>query len=158
MRRIISSALVASVGLVAVTGCTSTRDDSSEASVSRDGVNAAYRASIAELKFPRGYAPPRTVADIDDDPAGTTYQETYGDTRAHFVWQCAWEQEWLDARDTDPVEAELALGQLGTASSMDYLADSRADDATRGFLAENLEKARLGDPSGMQEDVDVNCS
>jgi len=159
MRRIICSALVTSVGLVALTGCAGGDDSSSGTFVSREGANEVYRASIADLDFPDGYRPSQTIPGIDQDSADTTYQQTYGDTRAHYLWQCVWEQEWLDTRATDADAAERAIEQLAKAPTMAYLADSRrADDATRRLFTENLDKAELGDPSGVQEDVDVNCS
>lgn len=156
--RITISGLVIIVACATFTGCSS-GGGTEGGFTSRDEINDSFRGSISELQFPPGTTPPTAVPGIDADPAGTSYQKTYGDTRAHYVWQCAWEKEWLDTRATDPSAAAAALEQLGKAPAMPYLADpQRTDDATRRMFRENLDKAALGDPSAMQEDVDVNCS
>lgn len=152
------SGLIIVVACATFTGCSS--GGSGEGGfTSRDEINDSFRGSVSELQFPPGTTPPTAVPGIDADAAGTSYQKTYGDTRAHYVWQCAWEKEWLATRAADPAAADAALEQLATAPDMPYLADpQRTDDATRRIFRENLDKAKLGDPSAMQEDVDVNCS
>lgn len=39
---------------------------------------------------------------------------------------------------------------------MPYMGKDRCDDATRNYLRENIDKAKLGDPSGFRECIDVN--
>ena len=40
---------------------------------------------------------------------------------------------------------------------MGFMSPDRADDATRRFFKDNIDKAKLGDPSGIQQDVTANC-
>ena len=37
------------------------------------------------------------------------------------------------------------------------MSPERADDATRRFFKDYLDRAKLADPSGFQENIDNNC-
>lgn len=39
---------------------------------------------------------------------------------------------------------------------MPYMGIDRCDDATRNYLRENIDKAKLGDPSGFTESIRAN--
>lgn len=39
---------------------------------------------------------------------------------------------------------------------MPYMGTDRCDDATRNYLRENIDKAKLGDPSGFRECIELN--
>ena len=56
----------------------------------------------------------------------------------------------------NPERAEKALEELEKAFDMPYMGKDRCDDATRNYLRENIDKAKLGDPSGFRECIDVN--
>ncbi|MGV9183948.1 hypothetical protein ACTOVL_05715 [Arcanobacterium canis] len=112
-----------------------------------------YRSSLQKLEFPEGFVPPSTTTEEKD----ATFQRGYGNTLASYTWQCAWEKEWLSQYSTDTLRANRALNILEKATSMAYLDHAHADDATRRVFKENLDKAKLGDPSGLQNDVTINC-
>ena len=65
-------------------------------------------------------------------------------------------KEWLDSYNTDPERAQKALEELETAFDMPYMGEDRCDDATRNYLRENIDKAKLGDTSGFMECIEVN--
>lgn len=80
----------------------------------------------------------------------------YGETRASYLWEYSWMKEWLDTYNTDPERAEKALEELEKAFDMPYMGIDRCDDATRNYLRENIDKAKLGDPSGFTESIRAN--
>ena len=72
------------------------------------------------------------------------------------LWEYSWMKEWLDTYNTDPERAEKALEELEKAFDMPYMGIDRCDDATRNYLRENIDKAKLGDPSGFTESIRAN--
>ena len=65
-------------------------------------------------------------------------------------------QEWLDTYNTDSERAAKALAELEKAFDMPYMGTDRCDDATRKYLRDNIDKAKLGDPSGFAECIQAN--
>lgn len=127
--------------------------DASAQFTDKAGIEQEYRESLGKLEFPAGYTPPETMDNLTADQ----YEKGFGDTRASFVWECAWKRDWLDTYGTNPDEAKKALQQLQTAKDMPYMQGNKVDDAMRQALQEQLDKAALGDPSAIQQDVEVNC-
>lgn len=78
------------------------------------------------------------------------------DTRASNLWEYSWMKEWLNSYSTDSARAEKALEELEKAFDMPYMGTDRCDDATRNYLRENIDKAKLGDPSGFRECIELN--
>ena len=89
-----------------------------------------------------------------DDAYDFWQQKKYKE--ASYLWEYSWMKEWLDTYNTDPERAEKALEELEKAFDMPYMGKDRCDDATRNYLRENIDKAKLGDPSGFRECIDVN--
>ena len=85
------------------------------------------------------------------------FQIGYGVTRASMLWEYAWEKEWLETYTSDTERAERALQELEKAPEMLYMSPKKCDDATREYFKENLEKAKLGDPSGFEENIRLNA-
>lgn len=117
-----------------------------------EGIKKEYFESLGNLTFPESFILP-TELDLDQT---IQYQIGYGDTLASNLWQYAWEKEWLDSYQTDPQRAQKAIVELEKAFDMGYLSKTRADDATRRFLRDYIDRAKLGDPSGFQEDIRAN--
>lgn len=113
-----------------------------------------YQHSVSQLSWPQGYTPPGSVQGEDES---ALYQQGYGDTRASVMYECAWAREWLDVYSSDPERAKKALTALEKVPDMAYMSPQRSDDATRRFFKDYLDRAKLGDPSGFQEDVTANC-
>lgn len=122
--------------------------------VSYEDINKEYKESVAQLDWPDSYIPP---ADLEGEDTDLAFQTGYGDTRASLLFECAWEQEWLNNYATDTDKANEAIEQLSKVPEMGYMSPERADDATRRFFKDYLERAKLGDPSGFQENIDNNC-
>ena len=93
---------------------------------------------------------------LEDEDTGASFQVGYGETRASYLWEYSWMKEWLDTYNTDPERAEKALEELEKAFDMPYMGIDRCDDATRNYLRENIDKAKLGDPSGFTESIRAN--
>ncbi len=117
-----------------------------------ESIKREYQESIEKLNWPDSFTLPEEL-NLDQD---IQYQSGYGDTIASNLWQYAWEKEWLDTYQTDEERANKAIEELEKAFDMDYLSPQRADDATRRFLRDYIDRAKLGDPSGFQQDILAN--
>lgn len=113
-----------------------------------------YRATIDGFELPEGAA-------VADSPSGYdetgSYQVGYGEVEAVMAWNCAWGQEWLAVRGVSEVDAAHALEMY--ASILETAAFERAfdDQSAKPVVRGIIEKARLGDASGVQQDVEANC-
>ncbi len=116
-------------------------------------IEEEYLTTIANLNWPEGVVLPDTL-EVEDK--GASFQIGYGDTRASNLWEYTWMKEWLDNYNTDSERAEKALKELEKAFDMPYMGTARCDDATRNYLRDNIYKAKLGDPSGFTECIQVN--
>lgn len=145
--------LSATAGL---SGCSDTKstEGAGQRFVNYQEIAKEYADSVSKLKWPEGFTPPSKLE--GEDPS-TTYQSGYGDTVASFAYQCAWEREWLKNYATNKERAQKAIKALEKIPSMGFMSTERADDNTRNLFNDCLNKARLGDPSGFQEDVKLNC-
>lgn len=74
-----------------------------------------------------------------------------------MIFQCEWEKEWLRTYSSDPKKANIALEELKKIPDMGFMSPQRTDDATRRFFKDYYDRAKLGDPSGFQQDVEINC-
>lgn len=113
----------------------------------------SVNAQIDSLNWPDGVELPKK---LENEDTGASFQVGYGETRASNLWEYSWMKEWLDTYNTNPERAEKALEELEKAFDMPYMGKDRCDDATRNYLRENIDKAKLGDPSGFRECIDVN--
>lgn len=113
-----------------------------------------YRKSVEQLKWPQDYTPP---LEVEGEDQNISFQSGYGDSRASMKFECAWEKEWLKTYSTDTARANTALKELEKVPTMGFMSPQRADEATREIFKEYLERAKLGDPSGFQENVELNC-
>ena len=108
---------------------------------------------FAHIDWPDGITLPDN---LEDEDTGASFQVGYGETRASYLWEYSWMKEWLDTYNTDPERAEKALEELEKAFDMPYMGIDRCDDATRNYLREYIDKAKLGDPSGFTESIRAN--
>lgn len=116
-------------------------------------IEKEYLATIEKLNWPDGVTLPDK---LEGEDTGTSFQVGYGDTRASNLWEYSWMKEWLNSYSTDSARAEKALEELEKAFDMPYMGTDRCDDATRNYLRENIDKAKLGDPSGFRECIELN--
>lgn len=122
--------------------------------VNYEQMQEEYKDSVKNLAWPEEYTPPSEVSGENPD---ASYQEGFGDTRASQAYECAWAKQWLATYSSDSSKAKEALEALERVPEMGYMSTERADDATRRFFRDYLDRAKLGDPSGFQEDVQANC-
>lgn len=136
-------------------GCSSGERKSANSSGFTDfeHIEQEYLDSLKELNWPEGTVLPTELTGEDADQ----YQIGYGNTRASMLWECAWQKEWLATYTSDPERAQKALEELEKAPDMLYMSPQKCDDATRQYFKDNLEKAKLGDPSGFEENIRLNC-
>lgn len=116
-------------------------------------VEKEYLEALANLNWPDGYVLPKKLT----GETAEQFQAGYGETRASMLWECAWEKEWLEYYRTDATRADKAIKELEKAPDMLYMSPQKCDDATRRYFKDNLDKAKLGDPSGFEENIRLNC-
>ena len=117
------------------------------------GMQKEYQKTAAKLKLPPGISFPKNAVSGRD--AGT-FEKGVGLSDAQVYWRQAWETEWLEQRGKDEARARNALAVLENEVPKSKMMTEGADEATRRFFAEYLKKAKLGDPSGFQRDVELN--
>ncbi|WP_213451511.1 hypothetical protein [Rhizomonospora bruguierae] len=135
-----------------VAGCSST--DNSGSAKSYDEAMKEYQAATAKLTLPPGAADWPGLKS-QQDGASVTYQPDAATGMAQSYWQCAWEKEWLAQRGRDTARETKALEQLATYPDM--VSYAKLDETGQRFFQEFMAKAKLGDPSGFQQDVRANC-
>ena len=155
MKKIITKCIPMCVALllcVLIAGC-SNSDSADRGSTDFEHIEDEYLETISNLDWPEGVTLPES---LEGEDTGGSFQIGYGDTRASNLWEYCWMKEWLDSYNIDPERAQKALEELETAFDMPYMGEDRCDDATRNYLRENIDKAKLGDPSGFMECIEVN--
>ena len=151
----LATLLLAICILVSGCGATSSLDkDQSSGFTDAAGIQKEYKESIKKLTYPKGYTPPSSLQGLQ----ASSFQRGYGDNLASYDWMCAWEKDWLNNYGSNKAQAQEALAQLSKSTDMPFLSAAQADDSTRRFIKNNLDKAKLGDPSGIQQDIKANCS
>ncbi|MDG3132576.1 hypothetical protein MKL26_06040 [Streptococcus suis] len=140
-------------------GCSTTKTedsttagDNNSSFVSFNKIEQEYLNSLNNLHWPEGTILPTTL----EGETADSFQIGYGDSRASMLWEITWQKEWLETYNTNPARANLALEELEKAFNMGYMSPQRADDSTRNYFKEILEKAKLGDPSGFEESIRAN--
>ena len=136
-------------------GCGNRGTDTKEASGFTDfeNIEKEYLETLQELNWPENMELPTAL----EGETADQFQIGYGVTRASMLWEYAWEKEWLETYTSDTERAERALQELEKAPEMLYMSPQKCDDATREYFKENLEKAKLGDPSGFEENIRLNA-
>ena len=137
-----------------ISGCGNMGTDTKEASGFTDfeNIEKEYLETLQELNWPENMELPTAL----EGETADQFQIGYGVTRASMLWEYAWEKEWLETYTSDTERAERALQELEKAPEMLYMSPQKCDDATREYFKENLEKAKLGDPSGFEENIRLN--
>lgn len=115
--------------------------------------NKEYTDTLASLTLPEGYRAPKTIPAPKDK---TMYERGFGVGVAERRWICAWEEEWLEVQGTSEAAATAAMTHLEEAKGTTFMS-RQLDDAGRRMYDDYVKKAGLGDPSGIQQDVDQNC-
>jgi len=115
---------------------------------------AEYRTALDSLELPEG-------AVVEDAPSGVeesgSFQEGFGEVSAVMAWNCAWGQEWLSLRGGSDAQAAHALDMYASIVETEAFERAFDDQSAKPVVREIIEKARLGDPSGVQQDVQTNC-
>lgn len=118
-----------------------------------DSIEQEYLDYMKKLSWPEGFSLPTKL----EGEVAEEFQVGYGETRASMLWECAWQKEWLQFYKTDSNRAKRALDELEKAPDMHYMSPQKCDDATREYFKDNLNRAKLGDPSGFEENIRLNC-
>lgn len=93
----------------------------------------------------------------DGTEGESVYERGYGSTVAFSQWRCAWARHWLEVRESEPEAAAEALEELGSLFERDVFIRWYDQSSAVSRLERMLEQASLGDPSLMQQDIELNC-
>ncbi|WP_436980579.1 hypothetical protein [Streptomyces sp. enrichment culture] len=119
---------------------------------SLEDVTSEYQAAADELFLPAGF---EWIGFSPEE--AELFMPGVGTGNAQFEWLCAWQIEWLESMPVDSEAAELALIQLRSALDLEIMT-RYLDKEGRDIFIQDLDRAELGDASGVQQDVDVNCA
>lgn len=156
--------LAGAVLLVAtLSGCT-TSDTEKLPEVSdtlnRSGMVEEYNSVIKNLEIPDGvsYPQPPETPDIEGiKKSDVVWQRGVAEGDAVTDWNCLWGQEWLNVRNLDQAKAAHALEMY--KSILEHPAFNKYFDpeSYQPVVRENIEKAELGDPSGIKAEITSSC-
>jgi hypothetical protein len=117
----------------------------------------------ARLTLPPGaqWPPPPPEPEPEPDAQGVLHGMSYapgvGRSIAEFMYYCVWAAEYLSQRGVDPEREAAALAALQKFEELDaYRVD--LDDAGRQAFDQDLQRALLGDPTGIAQYVQVGCT
>ena len=144
-------ALLLMLAVVGSTGCAKQKEEG-PALLSEEEILAEYATAAADLELPPGFEFPGMPLDGQEG----VWQEGCGLVAAQMYWQRAWEIEWLEQRGKDPAREAAALDVLKNQVPEKDFMTKYADASTHGVWTEYVSQAEMGDPSGIQRDVDVN--
>ncbi|WP_277207509.1 hypothetical protein [Isoptericola croceus] len=113
-----------------------------------------YRSTLETLDVPEGAEMPDRPRLVDETGS---FQKGYGEVEAVMVWNCVWGREWLEQRGQDEAAATHALEMYARIVETDAFARSFDPESAQPVVRGIIEKAQLGDPSGVQQDVEANC-
>lgn len=75
----------------------------------------------------------------------------------YFYWLCTWERDYLVAfAANDSARESKALTMMASFESTDF-AKKYVDDPTHGWRTHVIDPAKLGDPSGVRDDMASGC-
>lgn len=100
---------------------------------------------------------PEPQPDSEGVLRGTSYEVGLGRSVAEGAWFCLWSEEWLEQRGVDPERESRALEMMLRLQELDYYQQDLAPAAQERY-DDLLQQAELGDPSGIANDVELNCS
>jgi hypothetical protein len=120
---------------------------------------AEYQEAQAQLTLPPGAGADAWGRPLDKNVGAESvlYEPGAATTRVQMGWLCAWEREWLGTRGVDATREAEALKQIERFK--DFVTyQQRFDENSRLFYDNRVAAAKLGDPSKIQEHVDLNCA
>jgi len=136
-----------------VAGCQAAAASSGQDFLDYPAKNAEYQAAQRLLTLPVGV---RWPGGAPGDQKNSSYERGAGASDAEWYWFCSWSREWLAQHGKDPARTQQAMHQLLTVKDKRLYSVASAPEtrtATDGYLR----KAELGDPSGLDRDVALNC-
>jgi hypothetical protein len=141
-------AFVSAVALVLMTtGC----GKSDSGLKNADDAKAEIQAAQSEFPLPPGasYQP------IDLDPAGA-YQAGSGRQMIEYQAMCAWNKFWVRAMaDGDSTAISTAERMADAIRTWDFYRSGSS--AFRSHIDAMQDAARLGDPSQLKQEIELNC-
>lgn len=98
---------------------------------------------------------PDVILDLwGEDDHTALFEPGYEITSLNILWSCSWAMTWLNSRNgIDPSLEAQALEYI--VNSFDDMVD---DDYSRIPLREMADKAQIGDPEGVINFVNLNCT
>lgn len=153
--------LVMAVIMILVAGCgqpgagSASPRSSGPAFLTREGIIAEYLAARESMSFPAGAELATPTGPFE---GAISFEAGYGIGIAGVQLQCAWGRKWLRVRVDSPSAAEDALRRIEGTFDEPYMKVPLADESVVKHVRDIIDRARLGDASGIQDEIDVNCT
>ena len=124
--------------------------------LSWDEYNLAVADMIAVFPWPPTFnvTPEFVLSFWPDDSRSALFQVGFERDNVGVFWECAWLITWLETRNGVNPELE-AQAQEFIVNSMPDMVD---DDYSRNVPLARAEQVLLGDPAGVINSINVNCS
>ncbi len=143
------------VGVVlAATGCSTASSSSTPGWIGASDYEKERAAEAARLQWPNGAPASFGPAQQEYQGVRMSYQSGAGATDADQAWFCAWSKEWLDGRTADANNANTALTQLEGITKLAIWPNLMGGQQG---MSDALDKAKLGDPSGILQTRQYFC-
>jgi hypothetical protein len=113
-----------------------------------------YDAAAKLYPLPAGQSYPPPSFGKDDG----VFESGYGASEAVHVWNCAWGKRYLATEGSDPAAASDALAQFASITKTDTFKRYYDPQSVQIDYVKAIDNARLGDPSGVQQMMDANCT
>ncbi len=144
--------------MIVLAGCSSGAGQYSpdDAIMSGTELVQEYRSTVQHFDLP---LPPGATMPADPPASLGKASGQVGAAKApaYFYWLCSWEREYLLAfAEGDEPRADHALDEVASFESTDF-ARRYVEDPGHQWRRHVVEPARLGDPSGVRDDMRSGC-
>ena len=143
---------------IVASGCSAGSSTTSNGVKSYDEAMKESEAAKTGLSLPAGRSWDQAAKpQRQTDGQKMTFEDGAAPGKVQAYWLCSWQQEWLKTRGVDAARERAALANLDKFKTL-RLYEKNFDDGSRKFYDDELAKAHLGDPSGIQVDIKANCA
>ncbi|MCU1421159.1 MAG: hypothetical protein JWN36_810 [Microbacteriaceae bacterium] len=117
------------------------------------GARAEYDAATKKYALPEGFTyPPAPYSDSSGN-----YEAGYGESDAVRFWNCAWGKTYIKLRTVDPAAADNALTQYAALENTPTWSKALDPESIQKPFLASIESAKLGDPSAIANEMQINC-
>lgn len=121
-----------------------------------DEAQREYVKAAGSLPLPAGESYPDSIR-LSEAAPGSAFEVGVGTNDAFRYYWCEWEYEYLDAFGKDQKRTDVAVEKIRRISEHPIFKSGWDQASVVPLFRDITEAAQLGDPSGVQGEVDANC-